>query len=51
MGEEPGGAKQLGSPKFLSQSSLIGLVVAFCVAVPVAGAATEEVGGWAGVAL
>lgn len=51
MGEEPGGVKQVGSPKFLSQAGMIGLVAAFCVVVPVAGAAAEEVGGWPGVAL
>ena len=48
MSDQPSSVKQVSSPKYLSLPWLIALVAGFCVVVPVAGAAAQEVGGWLG---
>jgi hypothetical protein len=46
MNDQPNSENQVSSPKFLSLPWSITLVVAWCILVPVAGAVSEEVGGW-----
>jgi hypothetical protein len=51
MGEELSGEKRVDGPRLLSRGGLVGLVIAFCVGVPLASALSEEVGEWPGVAV
>ncbi len=50
MGEESSNQPR-GGRALLSSWGWVALVAAFCIVVPVAGAAAEEVGGWPGVGL